>query len=167
MYVGTGVSTLNDTLHVKPLFQLQTARGDPSCLCDARGTCLMLKDTSWHLLAAVCSHGVLIRCLRFWTSLLDDQSVLSLKDTSSRSLCGPMAFERCRTKRYRGENEYTQQSTETSERHEDMRSLPCRRNTMKTAHIPLTSFSSPYLESSAPDGNIPDPPKTTRHATQP
>ena len=49
----------------------------------------MLKDTSWHLLAAVCSHGVLIRCLRFWTSLLDDQSVLSLKDTSSRSLCGP------------------------------------------------------------------------------
>jgi hypothetical protein len=60
MYVGTVVSTLNDTLHVKSLFQLQTARGDPPCLCDARDICLMLKDTSWHLLAAVGSHGVLI-----------------------------------------------------------------------------------------------------------
>ena len=133
-----------------------------------------MPDAKRYLLAPVgsgrqpwSSHTACERCLRFWTSHSDDQSVLSLKDTSSRSLCGPMAYERCRTKRYRGENEYTQQSTETSERHEDMRSLPCRRNTMKTAHIPLTSFSSHYLESSTPNRNKPDPPKTTRHATQP
>ena len=146
MYVGTGVSTLNDTLHVKPLFQLQTARGDPPCLCDARDICMpVAKRYLWAPVGSGrqpwSSRTACERCLRFWTSHLDDQSVLSLKNTSSRSLCGHMAYERCRTKRYRGENEYTQQSTETSERHEDIRSLPCRRNTIETAHIPLIPLS--------------------------
>jgi hypothetical protein len=35
--VRTVVSTLNDTLHVKPLFRLQKARGDPLSLREARG----------------------------------------------------------------------------------------------------------------------------------
>ena len=94
MYVGTGVSTLNDTLDVKPLLQLQTARGDPPCLCDARDICMpVAKRYLWAPVGSGrqpwSSRTACERCLRFWTSHLDDQSVLSLKDTSSRSLCGP------------------------------------------------------------------------------
>jgi hypothetical protein len=102
IHVCTAASTLNDTLPVEPLFLIQTERGDPLCLQEAR-RCFF--NAEMYLLAHVSSvrqlwssHTVCERYLRSWTSHSEIKSVLSLKGPSSRSLYG------VRTKRYRVRN---------------------------------------------------------------